>query len=131
MTKGHKWLFGGIGVVFAAAFFWSLWSETLYPLIKQGDTAGLMAHLLGLPLLFLGLGLFVYGGFRIVRDMFTMMGDPEVRTRQQVIEGGNAAADIHQARWRNFTHWLRALSRGGVWMLGGFLLMWIGGVLLR
>lgn len=69
------WLF--IAFLFTIFMAWSVLYETLLPLWSAGDTIGFQRNLIGIPILFLGIGLFCYSAFRFLRDTFSATQNPD------------------------------------------------------
>jgi uncharacterized membrane protein YidH (DUF202 family) len=64
-TKLTLLFFAFLFTVFMA---WSVLYETLLPLFRSGDMAAFNRNLVGIPLIFIGVGLFCYSAFRFLRD---------------------------------------------------------------
>jgi hypothetical protein len=120
-----------LGLLFAGAFFWSLWSETLRPLLQAGDTAGLLFHLAGVPLILMGLVVFVYGGFRTLRNIFDLVADETFVQQAAIIQARPSSAEVRAAQKVHLRLWAGALGRGLAIMLLGFTLIGLGGYIIN
>lgn len=114
--------------VFLLSILWSMWTETLLPLIRAGDTRAVWLHLVGLPLILLGTAVIVYGGIIFVRDTFGVFTD---ETRQQPARAIQPRPASAADRWQNSKILFRAWIPGLRWLLLGFLLIAIGGFLIN
>ena len=74
-----------IVIAFASAILWSIWSETLLPLMRKGDLRGLSLNMTGIPLILLGVGLLVYGGIQFVNRTAVALGDETFRERASFV----------------------------------------------
>lgn len=119
------------GLLFATAFFWSVWSETMRPMIRAGNTAGVVYHLVGIPIILVGLGLFVYGGFRFLRNIFDLLQDETFLEHAAVIKEGASSTAVRQAQKAHLRLWARAVARGSGWMLLGFSILGVGGYIIN
>jgi hypothetical protein len=120
-----------LGLAFAVAFFWSLWFDTIFPLIRQGDWAGLLFHLVGVPVILVGTGAIVYGGFRALCNMFDLGSNEEFVRHAEVIKARPTPQAVRAAQKAHLVLWGAALGRGAMWMLVGFLLIGVGGFLIN
>lgn len=119
------------GVAFGASILWSLWFETLQPLLQQDDQRGLMLHALGVPLIFGGTALFVYGGWVFISDTYGAFADQGFARDAQTIQKTGPGLDLLPVRWRNLMHLLRAWRPGLLRMGLGFALLALGGYLIN
>ena len=62
----------------AASLVWSVLFETLLPLVQAGDWDALGRNLVGIPLIFAGVGAFAWGGWLLLRGLF----DPDLGWRR-------------------------------------------------
>ncbi len=127
-----RWLGWTALVAFVGSLLWSVWFETLLPLIRAGDWRGLLLNLIGIPLLFAGTGLIVYGGFVFLRAMFRLSASETFQHRVDVLQSGTEdKAALRAARREN----LRALwvtwKPGFGWIALGFLLIAAGGFIIN
>jgi hypothetical protein len=120
-----------IAVVFGLLFFGSMWTETLQPLIRAGDTTGLLFNLVGLPILVAGLVVFVYGGFRCLRNLFDLAQNETFLQQAAIIRERSSPQAVRAAQRIHLRLWGGALGRGARWMLLGFLCFGIGGYLIN
>lgn len=106
MSKGNKsaespvgkYILWAVVAVFVGSILWSMWTETLLPLIRAGNSRGVWLHLVGLPLILLGTAVFVYGGFIFVRDTFGIFGNETLQKNVQAVQKKQATSAM---RWQN------------------------------
>lgn len=100
-TRIWKW----IGLVALAAFvgsiLWSMWVDTLYPLIREEDWRAVAFHLIGLPLILLGAGIIVYGGYVFVLRTFSSFQDETLLQNITIIRTKPSQDDVATARRQN------------------------------
>ena len=127
------WKFIGLAAlaVFVGAILWSMWVETLRPLFRQGDTAAIINNLVGLPLILIGVGIFVYGGIVFVRDTFGALGDEAMQKNTAVITAKPSLQEVAQARKQNMLALFRAWKAGLGWLTLGFFLLAVGSYLIN
>ena len=113
---------------FVGSILWSMWSETLLPLIRAGDTRAVWLHLVGMPIILLGTAVFVYGGAIFVRDTFASFADATFQKNYLAIQTKQATMQI---RWENAKILFRAWVPGLRWLGLGFLLIAAGGFLIN
>lgn len=99
--------------LFLGSIFWSILHETLLPLARAERWAALVVNLIGIPLVLAGCAAFVWGGWRFV------ISTAEALTHSE------QPANHKQARGALFKAWVRPL----LWLLGGFGLMALGGLI--
>ena len=122
----------GVGLLFVGSIIWSFITETLMPLMAAGDAGAVGRNLVGFPIILLGTGFIVYGGFVFVRDTFSAMADPHVQARvEQIRQEAPSPDQIRRARWQNFLFLVRAWKDGLLLMLLGFALIAVGGWLIN
>jgi hypothetical protein len=127
-----RWLGWLLLIGFIVSILWSMWVDTLQPLIRVGDTRALLFNIAGLPMILLGTGLIVYGGLLFVRGTFTAMSAPKtvdnitrIRTRNSTPEG------LQRARLENLKALWDAWKRPLLWLAFGFALIALGGFLIN
>lgn len=136
MTKKNKraknqlanyfWL--TVGVAFVGSILWSMWAETLLPLIRAGDTRSVWLHVVGLPLILGGTAVIVYGGIIFVGSTLSAFGDETLQKNLQTIRAKQATGKM---RWQNARILFRAWVPGLRWLGLGFLLIAFGGFLIN
>lgn len=126
-----KWILIGIGVLFIGSILWSMWFETLLPLIRSGDTAAVVNNVLGLPIILLATAVIVYGGFLVVRATLTTMGDAQLVQNIAIIRAREDKTAVRRAQRQNMMALFRAWRHGSALMLLGFGLMALGGWLIN
>lgn len=127
-----RWLGWLVLIGFVGSILWSMWVDTLQPLIRAGDTQALIFNLVGLPIILLGTGIFVYGGFRFVRATFHSMQEPgAVENIARIQEGSLPPDELQQARMENLRALWTAWKRPLAWLAFGFALIALGGFLIN
>lgn len=127
-----KWIGWFVLIGFVGSILWSMWVDTLQPLIRAGDTRGLIFNLVGLPIILLGTGIFVYGGFRFVRATFHAMQEPgAVANIARIQEGGLPSDELRLARMENLRTLWNAWKVPLLWLAFGFALIALGGFLIN
>ena len=120
-----------IVIAFSSAVLWSIWSETMLPLIQRGDMRGLTLNMIGIPLILLGVSLLAYGGIKFVNQTAIAMGDEEFHARAAFVRSDPRP----KARWEVWKLNLRQLVR--LWwpalilMALAFALIGAGGMLIN
>jgi hypothetical protein len=118
-------------IVLVGSVLWSMWAETLQPLIAAGDSRAVMLHLIGLPLILLGVSIFVYGGYVFVRDTYNSYGDETLLESIITIRSKPSRKEVTAARWQTLRIFWQAWKRGLAWLALGFLILAIGGFLIN
>ncbi len=113
------------------AFLWSIVFETLLPLWRANDLQMFARNLIGIPLIFIGLGIFIWGALRFITATYTSMSTPEIRERTKIIRSAAPAEARQQARKANFRALLHAWKPSLSLMLAGFALLAIAGRLIN
>jgi hypothetical protein len=127
-----RWLGWAALAVFVGSLLWSVWFETLLPLMRAGDWRRLLLNLIGIPLLFAGTGLIVYGGFVFLRDMLRLSASEAFQQRVDLVQSGTEdRAALRAARRENLrTLWV-TWKPGFSWIGLGFLLIAAGGFIIN
>ena len=124
-----------LGILALAAFvgsiLWSMWVDTLQPLVREGDSQAVAFHLVGLPLILVGVGIFVYGGFVFVRDTVGSFGNEKLLQNVAVIRTKPSRKEVTAAQWQNVRFLWQAWKPGLAWLALGFLLIAAGGFLIN
>ena len=126
-----KWVWIGVGVLFVGSILWSMWVDTLRPIVQSGDEAAIVNNLIGLPLILLATAIIIYGGWRVVKATFNMMQDEALQENVDVIRKKGDKTAVRQARIQNAMLLFRAWANGAAIMALGFGLMAIGGWLIN
>jgi hypothetical protein len=131
MRSNRVWQIIGIGavVLFIGSIFWSIWFETLLPLLRAGDTAGLSANLIGIPIILAGTAVFCYGGFTFVRATFSVFGDLGALPKHEAKQFSQLAQQEKGRRVRALL-W-KAWQRPLLWLALGFGLIAVGGFIIN
>lgn len=126
-----KWVSGGIGALFIFSILWSMWVDTLRPLLRSGDTAGFINNIIGLPIILLATAVIIYGGYRVIKATMSVFGSEQMQENMAIIHGRGEKTAVSQARRQNALGFFRAWANGGAIMLLGFGLMALGGWLIN
>lgn len=130
--KLFRWLGWLLLVGFVASVLWSMWADTLQPLIRAGDTRALLFNLVGLPSILMGTGFIVYGGLLFMRSTFTAVSEPKtVDNIARIYAGTSTPDDLWRARLENLKALWEAWKRPLLWMVFGFALIALGGFLIN
>ncbi|MCR4407840.1 MAG: hypothetical protein NUW24_13130 [Anaerolineae bacterium] len=118
----------GVVLAFVAALLWSMWSETLHPLIQQGAWGQVWLTGLGLLLILASVGTMVYGGCRFVMATLHLLSDETFQQNAALARKRQAhsPAVVRAARRSNFQALLRAWRPGTAWFFLGFGLLALG-----
>jgi hypothetical protein len=123
-----KYILWAAAAVFVGSILWSMWAETLLPLIRAGDMRAVWLHLIGMPIILLGTAVFVYGGAIFVRDTFSAFNNETLQENYLAIQTKQATWQI---RWQNAKILFRSWVPGLRWLGLGFLLIAVGGYLIN
>jgi hypothetical protein len=96
-----------IAIVITSAILWSIWSETLLPLLREGDMRGLWLNLIGIPMILLGVAMLVYGGIKFVDRTAIAIKDKTFHERADFVRTDPRP----EARWEVWKLNLRQLGR--------------------
>jgi hypothetical protein len=128
------WQWSGLivlGVLFVGSIFWSIWFDTLAPLVREGDYQALVFNLVGIPLILAGTAVIVYAGYLIVSRTFTMFEDENFVQTVAQIKQRPSLSERRQVWAIQFAYYRHAWTAGAVWMLLGFGLIALGGYLIN
>ena len=133
LDEDRIWKFIGIAalVVLIGSVLWSMWAETLYPLIEAGDSRAVVLHLIGLPLILVGVGIFVYGGFVFVIGTFGTFSDEKMIQSMVIIRSKPSPKEVAAARWQTLRFFWQAWKPGLARLALGFLILAVGGLLIN
>ena len=123
-----KYVLWAVVAAFVGSILWSMWAETLLPLIRAGDTRSVWLHVVGLPIILGGTAVFVYGGVVFVRDTFRAFTNETMQQNMLLIQTKQATKTI---RWQNAKILFRAWLPGLRWLGFGGLLIALGGFVIN
>jgi hypothetical protein len=116
---------------FVAGVLWSMWTETLAPLIHLGDTVAVARHTIGLPLLLIGVGVFAWGGLRFTARMTQVLNDEAFQDRAILIREEKTGEAVEAARRANWQSLWRSWQPGLAWMVMGLGVMALGSAIVN
>ncbi len=118
--------------LFFASIIWSMITETLLPLWRDGQLVELGLNLIGLPIILAGTGLFGWGGLLFVRDTHALISDDDFVGRAELIrDRGVPRRERWAAQGQQFGLMLRRWRRGALWLGLGYGLIVIGGLIIN
>lgn len=124
-------VFAGFGVLLAI-ILWSVVTETLLPLYNSKQYDELAYNAAGIPIILLGTGIFVYGGWIFYRDSRELFENPKLTSNADLIRGRNAPKEkIKTARKENTRMLFSAWKKGFIWLLIGALVIAAGGITIN
>jgi hypothetical protein len=129
--RKQYWLLYLAGLLFAGFFCWSVWFETMAPLLHEGDYWGVLFHLIGIPIILAGTAAIVYGGFLIVRNTFSLMADEEIQRQIAIIRQKPSSEARRAAQRFQIRYFAQAWRAGALWMAAGFGLIAAGGFIIN
>ena len=126
-----KWL-GWVSLVFfIASILISIWAETLIPIMRAGDTRALVFNIIGLPVILIGTGAVIYGGYIFIRSTLKLGTLEAYHQNIEIINTYPSPEEAQLARRKNIRLLLLAWKPGTRWILFGFLLIAIGSYLIN
>jgi len=131
-SKIGKYIIYAVAVIFFGVMVYSAVTETLIPLRNEGKKDEFFHNLIGIPVIFAGTGIFVYGGYRIVRGTFSVLSDEKLISNTSKIRTKEISKEIKSAaRKENFRMLIKAWKQGAKWLGLGALLITIGGITIN
>jgi hypothetical protein len=133
LDEARIWKFIGIValVIFVGSILWSMWVDTLRPLILAGDTRAVIFNIIGLPLILVGVALFAYGGYVFVKDTFRSFQDETMLQNMAIIRSQSTRQAIRAARLETLRIFWRVWKPGLARMGLGFLILMLGSFLIN
>lgn len=120
-----------IGII-ALAILWSVITETLMPLYRNQDYHEFLYNLLGIPIIFIGTGIFAYGGYVFVKDTFSKFSDDQLAENIRIIKSSSASREeVSRAKKENRKTLFSAWRRGSLLLLLGAILIACGGIIIN
>ncbi len=124
-------VFTGFGVLLAI-ILWSVVTETLLPLYNSRQYEELAYNAVGIPIILLGTGIFVYGGWIFYRDSRELFENPKLTSNTDLIRDKKAPKEkIKTARKENTRMLFSAWKKGFMWLLIGALVIAAGGITIN
>ena len=87
----NKIVLAFFGFLFVLALAFSVVFESLLPLWRAGELQMLYRNLIGIPLIFIGVGMFIWSALRFLWDGLQAINHPEIN--QQKIKGEDGFGD--------------------------------------
>lgn len=115
--------------LFLLAILWSMWSETLRPLVQAGETAYAFCTALGLVSVMLALLVLTYGGFLVVSRILSAMHEESFVRNAEIGRAGRRHYPmevVRASRRENLRLIFHAARPGCLWMVAAFLLLALG-----
>lgn len=107
-------------------------TETLIPLWYEDKTDEFFHNLIGIPIIFAGTGIFIYGGYRIVKDTFAVLNNEKLISNTSKIRTNEVSKEIKStARKENFQMLITAWIKGAKYLGIGALLIIAGGIIIN
>ena len=104
------WLALGL---FVASILWSMWVDSLRPIVRAGDAGRALLMASGLALVLVGVAGMLQGAWLVLRGGLSLLADETFAARVQVIRDAAAGAEARaEARRENLRAVGRALGRG-------------------
>lgn len=111
---------------------WSVVTETLLPLYNSKQYDELVYNAAGIPVILLGTGIFVYGGWIFYRDSREFFENPKLTSNADIIRDRNAPKEkIKTARKENTRMLFSTWKKGFIWLLIGALVITAGGITIN
>lgn len=120
----------GIGVLLVI-ILWSVATETLVPLYNSKMHSELIYNMFGIPVLLIGVGIFVYGGWVFVRDTRNLF-DNNIQLSVNVDKIKNKALpkkEVRKARSENTGLLFSTWKKSAFWLLVGAIVIIVGGLI--
>jgi hypothetical protein len=107
-----KWIGRFSLSIFVASMLVSIWVETLIPIARAGDTHRLIYNLLGIPLILIGLGGIIFGGYLFLKNMLQIGSLESYRNNIDIISTYPSPEKVQLARRKNIRLLLLAWKPG-------------------
>ncbi len=120
-----------IAFLFVLFMAFSVVFESLLPLWRSGDRQMFARNLIGIPIIFLGVGLFVWSAILFLRDTFRAVNRPEKEGRNLSTENNQRGESSQFPRAHNFRLLLSAWKPSAIFFILSVLLVAIGGRLIN
>jgi hypothetical protein len=120
----------GAGIL-VVIILWSVATETLVPLYNSKKYEELFYNMFGIPVLLIGVGIFVYGGWVFVRDTRNLF-DNNIQLSVNVDKIKNKALpkkEVKKARSENMELLFSTWKKGAFWLLAGAIVIIVGGLI--
>ena len=127
--KPWRWIGIAAAAAFLASILWSMWVDTLRPVVRSGDMQGAALTGLGLAFILGGLFLILKGGWMTTIGGLRFLGSPEAMMGAAMIR--TKADGYREARRANLRRLWRAVGPGALLMLAAFGCFGLGGWLIN
>jgi hypothetical protein len=123
----HRRLFAWLGgPLLLGALLWSIWSHSLPSLIERGATRALILNLVGVPILLVGVGILLYGGYIFGRDTTHLFRSERYQKFYRIVKGNSTQRAARLARLENLRLLWQNWQTGLTWLAAGLSLFVIG-----
>jgi hypothetical protein len=117
--------------LFTVFMAWSVLYETLLPLYRAGDMDAFNRNLAGIPLIFIGVGLFCYSAFRFLRDTLNYSKSPKVNLSESELKPNKRGEPIRSPRNYQLPPLLRAWLPAFFLFISSVILIALGSWLIN
>lgn len=124
----NKLLWISLGVLFIGSIIWSIIFETILPLIRANAISELVLNIVGIPVILIGMIIFVRGGWIFVRDVISIMDIEEIKVNTEIIRTKSDPQAVKQARRQNLILFWQSWKPGLKQLALGYILIAIGGM---
>ena len=124
-TPLWRWIGWAALGAFIASILWSMWADTLQPLVRAGDLRQASLTALGLGIILCGLALVLRGGWMAASGGLAFLASPEVGARVAVVRSGGEGR--REAQRANLRALWRAMGPGLLLMALAFGCFGLGG----
>lgn len=120
-----------LGFLFVLALAFSVVFESLLPLWRAGDTEMLWRNLIGIPLIFIGLGFFIWSALRFLWDFLELFNGAEFDARNKGQNEGQQGENQRSSRSVRWVLMLKTWRPSFLLFVLAFSLMAVGGWLIN
>lgn len=121
-----------IGIIFSATIFWSVWTETLLPLLNKKDNRGFILNLVGFIIIYTATLIIVYGGFLFVKDTYILFQQEDFIKRIELLRNKSTSKEEKRRIRKENTKCLFSVWKdGSKWLAIGFIIFIIGSIIIN
>ncbi|MCD6401435.1 MAG: hypothetical protein J7L73_05840 [Anaerolineales bacterium] len=129
LTIGERlalWFMAIVLILIFCAILWSYLSDTLIPLIQQGNYLHAAFNLFGFIVMMVGLGFFVYGGFLFLTVSYQALLSPQLKANRERIHANLSRESVKIAKRENLLFLWKTWKPSFLWLGLGILLFALG-----